>query len=176
MQVSAFSFHRLPIWRSVRRGPGLALAFGLAFTASVLAAAPASAQVLQGGVEGGVAGAIIGGIIGGGRGAGTGAAIGAGVGLAAGAAQRNADRRAYYGDPYYGAPPPPPGPPPATYSDLVVKTQIALNRLGYNPGPVDGIMGPGTASAISRYQYAWGLPVTGVPSYPLLHNMWRHGG
>jgi hypothetical protein len=106
----------------------------------------ASAQVIERGIQGGVTGAIIGGIIGGGKGAGRGAAIGA----------------------YYG--PPPPG------SNLVYDTQSALLRLGYNPGPPDGVYGQRTAEAISQYQYTYRLPVNGQPSPQLLDHMIHNGG
>jgi putative peptidoglycan binding protein len=130
-----------------------------------LAPSSAEAQVIERGIQGGVTGAIIGGIIGGGKGAGRGAAIGAGVGVVAGAieADQNAKRRAYYG-------PPPPG------SNLVYDTQSALLRLGYNPGPPDGVYGQRTAEAISEYQYSNRLPVNGQPSPQLLDYMIRHGG
>ena len=131
-----------------------------------LAPNPASAQVIERGIQGGVAGAIIGGIIGGGKGAGRGAAIGAGVGVVTGAIERdNNARRAYaYGAPAYGA------------SNLVYDTQVSLYRLGYDPGPPDGLYGRRTAEAISRYQYAYHLPVTGRPSPALLDHMVRNGG
>ena len=93
----------------------------------------AKAQVIERGVQGGVVGAIIGGIVGGGRGAGTGAAIGAGVGIVTGAAEADANARAAYDSQYYGAPPPPGG------SDLVYNIQTSLARLGYDPGPPDGV-------------------------------------
>jgi hypothetical protein len=130
-----------------------------------LAPSPASAQVIQRGIQGGVTGAIIGGIIGGGKGAGRGAAIGAGVGVVAGAieADNNAKRRAYYG-------------PPPPQSNLVYDTQSALLRLGYNPGPPDGVYGQRTAEAISQYQYSNRLPVNGQPSPQLLDYMIRQGG
>ncbi len=129
-----------------------------------LTPSPASAQVVERGIQGGVTGAIIGGIIGGGKGAGRGAAIGAGVGVVAGAieADQNARARAYYG--------PPPG------SNLVYDTQSALLRLGFNPGPPDGIYGQRTAEAISQYQYNYRLPVNGQPSPQLLDHMIRQGG
>jgi hypothetical protein len=132
--------------------------------ACALMPSPASAQVIERGIQGGVTGAIIGGIIGGGKGAGRGAAIGAGVGVVTGAieADQNARARAYYG--------PPPG------SNLVYDTQSALLRLGYNPGPPDGIYGQRTAEAISEYQYSYRLPVNGQPSPQLLDHMIRSGG
>ena len=143
---------------------------GAMFAAAILigqACAPslASAQVIERGIQGGVAGAIIGGIIGGGRGAGRGAAIGAGVGVVTGAIEADNARRAYaYGAAPYGAP------------NLVYDTQVALFRLGYDPGPPDGVYGQRTAEAISEYQYAYRLPVTGYPSEALLDHMALHGG
>jgi uncharacterized protein YcfJ len=133
--------------------------------ACALATSPASAQVIERGIQGGVTGAIIGGIIGGGKGAGRGAAIGAGVGVVAGAieADQNARARAYYG-------------PPSPGSNLVYDTQSALLRLGYNPGPPDGVYGQRTAEAISQYQYTYRLPVNGQPSPQLLDHMIRNGG
>lgn len=136
----------------------------------------ASAQILKRGIQGGVVGAAIGGIAGGSDGLGKGAAIGAGVGLAAGAIERENNRRAYAAPPVY-APAPAYAPPRRAYGgQLVADTQAALTRLGYRPGPIDGIMGPGTTSAISNYQYAYGLPVTGSPSPRLLDHMYAHGG
>ena len=141
-----------------------------ALLVSQLFGAPASAQVIERGIQGGVTGAIIGGIIGGGQGAGRGAAIGAGVGVVAGAIERQNAERAYaYGPPgAYG--PPPPG------ANLVYDTQLSLYRLGFNPGPPDGVYGQRTAEAISQYQSSYGLPVTGQPSPALLDHMIHHGG
>jgi len=130
-----------------------------------LAPSPASAQVIERGVQGAIGGAIIGGIIDGGRGAGRGAAIGAGVGVVTGAIEAENDARQAYA---YG---PGPGGP-----NLVYDTQVALQRLGFNPGPADGVFGQRTAEAISEYQYAYRLPVTGEPSPALLDHMARNGG
>ena len=150
-------------------GGGLALAL-LSFGLSI----PASGQVVERGIQGGVVGAIIGGAVGGGRGAGTGAAIGVGIGVLSGAAEAdaNARSRAYYGPP---PPPPPPGSGPGPHN-LVFDTQASLANLGYDPGPVDGVMGQRTAEAISQYQYTNRLPVTGQPSPQLLDYMTHHGG
>jgi hypothetical protein len=138
--------------------------------AAVSAPDMAQAQVIERGVQGGVVGAIIGGIVGGGRGAGTGAAIGAGVGVVAGAAEAdaNARARAAYESQYYG-----PGP---GAGGLVYNIQLSLTRLGYNPGPVDGRYGEQTADAISQFQHANRLPVTGQPSPQLLNYMISQGG
>ncbi|XSG81163.1 MAG: peptidoglycan-binding domain-containing protein [Methyloligella sp. ZOD6] len=141
--------------------------------AGLIAPEAASAQILKRGVQGGVAGAVIGGIVDGGDGIGKGAAIGAGAGLALGAIERESNRRRAY-----AAPPPARYAPPrrAYGNQLVADTQASLTRLGFRPGPVDGIMGPGTRQAISDYQYAWGMPVTGSPSPQLLDHMYAHGG
>ena len=40
--------------------------------------------------------------------------------------------------------------------------QVALIRLGYEVGPVDGIAGPGTMAAVVRYRQASGLPIGGI--------------
>jgi hypothetical protein len=40
--------------------------------------------------------------------------------------------------------------------------QGALQAMGYNPGPVDGVMGPRTATAIRAFQRAQRLPETGT--------------
>ena len=39
--------------------------------------------------------------------------------------------------------------------------QSALKGLGYDPGPIDGVMGPRTARAASAFQRSQGLPATG---------------
>lgn len=152
--------------------------FAVVLSAGMLVstAQESSAQVVKRAVQGGLLGAGIGAIAGGGRGAGTGAAIGAGIGAVVGASERaNAappPRR-------YGPPPPHHGyaPPPPRYNDpLVADIQVSLNRLGYDPGPVDGVFGQRTADAIRAYEYNNRLPLTGEPS-PHLHNhMMQHGG
>jgi peptidoglycan hydrolase-like protein with peptidoglycan-binding domain len=42
--------------------------------------------------------------------------------------------------------------------------QLALKRRGYDPGPIDGIMGRRTASALRAFQADHGLAVTGMVS------------
>ncbi len=44
-----------------------------------------------------------------------------------------------------------------TTPDVVRRLQTALDTAGYNPGPIDGIIGPRTNSAISAYQRSAGL-------------------
>lgn len=72
------------------------------------------------------------------------------------------------------APPPPPAAPapaaPMTGPVLrhgargsaVTRLQRALKAKGFDPGPVDGIFGNGTLSAVRRFQSARGLAVDGV--------------
>lgn len=45
--------------------------------------------------------------------------------------------------------------------------QNGLARLGYNPGPVDGVLGPRTGDAIRSYQRDHGLLVDGKPTSEL---------
>lgn len=43
----------------------------------------------------------------------------------------------------------------------LLRVQIALDSLGFDPGPIDGVLGPRTLDAIRRYQEAARMPVTG---------------
>ncbi|MBI2994729.1 MAG: peptidoglycan-binding protein [Gammaproteobacteria bacterium] len=52
------------------------------------------------------------------------------------------------------------GKPPVT-SSTVAEIQSGLVRLGYNPGPVDGVLGSRTREAIRAYQRDRGLLVDG---------------
>jgi len=45
---------------------------------------------------------------------------------------------------------------------LVAKAQSLLNRLGYQPGPADGVIGPRTRDAVRAFQRKEGMPETGV--------------
>lgn len=141
--------------------------------------ADSSAQVLKRAVQGGLLGAGIGAIAGGGKGAGTGAAIGAGLGAVVGASEKANAAPPPPPPPHYGAPPPPHygyAPPPRYNDPLVYDIQASLTRLGYDPGPVDGVYGQRTAEAIRAYEYNNRLPLTGQPS-PNLHNhMASRGG
>jgi hypothetical protein len=49
-------------------------------------------------------------------------------------------------------------------SDRYRAVQEALVKAGYRPGPVDGVWGPGSASALLKFQSDRGLPKTGRPS------------
>lgn len=54
------------------------------------------------------------------------------------------------------------------FKALVMQVQVALFARGYYSGTVDGVIGPETKAAISRYQSASGLPVTGTLGDELL--------
>ncbi len=64
------------------------------------------------------------------------------------------------------------GPPPrhaqTASSDFIKSLQRELKRAGYNPGATDGIMGPSTRRALTRFQEAHGLAATGDPDIPTL--------
>lgn len=62
----------------------------------------------------------------------------------------------------YQRPPPAPAPLPGrAVSDFnVAEVQRSLILLGYDPGPVDGVMGPKTAAAIDAFAREYGLPGT----------------
>lgn len=59
----------------------------------------------------------------------------------------------------------------AAYSQVVQNVQYSLNQAGFNAGPVDGLMGSRTRSAIESYQRTNGLLVTGQPSQSLLDHI-----
>jgi localization factor PodJL len=50
-------------------------------------------------------------------------------------------------------------------------TQTLLNRLGYNAGPADGLMGPRTRNAIRDFERSIGWPETGRATPRLLNRM-----
>jgi hypothetical protein len=65
---------------------------------------------------------------------------------------------------------PDPSPPAETLSgrQLVAEVQRELNRLGYEAGPVDGLMGTRSRNAIRDYQGTVGLAQDGQPTAALL--------
>lgn len=65
------------------------------------------------------------------------------------------------------APPPPAPPRPAAKKDIR-KIQAGLARLGYRPGPADGLPGRKTKKAIRQYQRKHGLPDDGAATLALL--------
>src|SRR5262249_58405396 len=54
----------------------------------------------------------------------------------------------------------PPSPPPPR-RDLIRQVQERLQTVGYNPGTIDGSMGPQTQQALRWFQNAQGLKTTG---------------
>ena len=47
------------------------------------------------------------------------------------------------------------------FSPLIARVQRKLKRLGYDPGPVDGRLGPSTRAALRKFQRANNMPPTG---------------
>jgi peptidoglycan hydrolase-like protein with peptidoglycan-binding domain len=45
--------------------------------------------------------------------------------------------------------------------NLVRDAQLALRDAGFDPGRIDGVMGPRTQSALREFQASYGLPQTG---------------
>jgi TPR repeat protein len=54
---------------------------------------------------------------------------------------------------------------------IVAEAQRLLAKLGYKPGPVDGIAGPRTLAAIRAFEQSIGLPVTGRVTQALIARM-----
>lgn len=58
---------------------------------------------------------------------------------------------------------------PVSQDPATVQTfQAALILLGYDPGPIDGILGPLTAAALRFFQLDHDLEPTGAPDRPTL--------
>jgi peptidoglycan hydrolase-like protein with peptidoglycan-binding domain len=53
----------------------------------------------------------------------------------------------------------------------VAAAQAALQRLGYDPGPADGLVGPRTQEAVKAFQRDRGLPETGELTHELIQLM-----
>ena len=53
-------------------------------------------------------------------------------------------------------------------SDFIKSLQHELKRAGYDPGAMDGKMGPTTRAALRRFQEANNLLLTGDPDIPTL--------
>lgn len=60
---------------------------------------------------------------------------------------------------------------PETARAYITSIQEELTEHGYNPGPVDGKMGPKTHAAIRAYQRDAGLPVDGFATKELLEHL-----
>jgi peptidoglycan hydrolase-like protein with peptidoglycan-binding domain len=61
--------------------------------------------------------------------------------------------------------------PATTSSEDVVTAQRLLTALGYYRGPVDGMSGGQTRSAVMQFEQAQGLPQTGVATPALISRM-----
>jgi len=75
-----------------------------------------------------------------------------------------------FGSPYYGYD----SGPVVEYGisdNTAVAVQRELSRRGYDPGVIDGVIGPQSRDAIAAYQQDNGLPVTGRIDGPLLREM-----
>lgn len=55
------------------------------------------------------------------------------------------------------------------FKDVVRVVQLALQLYGYYTGPIDGIVGPETSTAISKMQADYGLKVTGTVTPEVLN-------
>jgi peptidoglycan hydrolase-like protein with peptidoglycan-binding domain len=51
------------------------------------------------------------------------------------------------------------------------KAQVLLSKLGYEPGPIDGLLGRKTRKAIENFQIDFGLPETGEVDNKLLNEL-----
>ncbi|MEO3431110.1 peptidoglycan-binding domain-containing protein [Pelagibius sp. CAU 1746] len=56
-------------------------------------------------------------------------------------------------------------------SSAVARVQAGLAKLGYDPGPIDGVQGAKTTAAIKAYQRDNGLTVDGLASQQLASHM-----
>ncbi len=59
------------------------------------------------------------------------------------------------------------------FSRIVAETESLLEDMGYNPGPVDGLMTAQTRTALSAYQSDSALPVNGRMTRRVVENMRR---
>ena len=80
--------------------------------------------------------------------------------------------RSWQDERHYTTPPQPSylephAPPPAYTGEDVAKIQRLLTDLGYEPGPIDGLMGSRTRTAIKAWQRHAGMPETGQPTRDL---------
>ncbi len=69
----------------------------------------------------------------------------------------------------YAAPAPAPG-GPATHEQIATAQQ-ALKRLGFDPGPIDGVAGPRTRQAVAAYQKQSGRPGNGELTADMLREL-----
>lgn len=151
-------------------------------TAFCLSANVTKADMFGGFLDGAIGGAIVGGIIDGSDGAWDGAVVGGAIGAIDGA-YREGSRQRYYPrnrDSYIYSNPRRPAPSSQGQAmssrQLVLEIQQSLRRLGYNPGPADGVAGPATGRAIQAYKRDQGLPQDNVINTSLLNHMRQRGG
>ena len=57
----------------------------------------------------------------------------------------------------------------AKFKEIAMRVQAALFAQGYYSGSIDGIVGPATRLAVSKYQASHGLSVTGTLTTELLN-------
>ena len=88
-----------------------------------------------------------------------GAAIGAGAGAVTGLLTDSEDIN--LGTPFWRRGQASSKPTNVAHNSMVANTQAGLSRLGYDPGPIDGVLGPRTSAAIREYQYDFDLPIDG---------------
>ena len=155
----------------------------IAMFAIGLSANASKADIFGGYIDGAIGGAIIGGIIDGSEGAWDGAIVGGAIGAIDGAYQEGRRDRYYprYRDRYIYTTPrrqqaPAPRGQTMTSKQLVYEVQRSLRRLGYNPGPADGIAGSATARAVQAYKRDNGLPQDNTINTALLNHMRQRGG
>src|SRR6218665_2004824 len=64
---------------------------------------------------------------------------------------------------------------PLSLSDRMA-AQIALARLGFNPGPADGVVGAGTRKALREWQQSRQLPADGYMSSDMVGRLKAQAG
>ena len=62
-------------------------------------------------------------------------------------------------------------PLPSRDREVILQAQRQLKALGFNPGAIDGNLGPQTNAAIREYQRAYRLPQTGAPDEATLRSL-----
>lgn len=57
------------------------------------------------------------------------------------------------------------------YAAQIPQVQRQLKEAGFDPGPIDGVLGPRTRMALRKYQAYYGLPETGLVDEPTGHSL-----
>ena len=60
--------------------------------------------------------------------------------------------------------------------EQLTEIQELLDELEFEPGDIDGYMGPDTARSISRFQTTYGLPVNGLVSEEFINKLYEKSG